>query len=221
MPIDFHTHCNALHDGEQCFIDFHTHKPTAEGVITPRSFGIHPWHADDVGANNRDQFFERYGDNLANAEIIGECGLDKACSASWEQQKTLFKWQAEFAAELGKPMVIHCVRAFNEIMETRKMTASTETWVIHGFTGGSELAAQLWKSGIWVSFGAAITDPKREKVRNCLAKIETPFMLETDESEIGIEQVYNAAAIIRNSNVNELIQIIKNNYSRLLYHQEL
>lgn len=202
-------------------IDFHTHKPTAEGIITPRSFGIHPWQADDVEVNDRNLFFERYGKKLADAVIIGECGLDKLCDCSLQRQTELFRWQAEFAAELHKPMVIHCVRAFNEIIAIRNeiethVEHKLRTWVIHGFTGGRELAAQLWKAGIWVSFGAAITDTRHEKVRNCLAKIETPFMLETDESDIGIAEIYHSAAEIRNCTIPELAKTIKVHFGSLV-----
>lgn len=201
-------------------IDFHTHRPTAEGVITPRSFGIHPWIADEVNIDNRDIFFERYGEDLALAEIIGECGLDKACSSSWQRQKTLFKWQAEFAAELSKPMVIHCVRAFNEILDMRrtllKKHKALPAWVIHGFASNLQMSDQLFRSGIWVSFGAAILDPSREKVRQCLAEIKTPFFLETDDSDIGIEQIYKATAEIRGCSMTELTEKIALLYYNLI-----
>lgn len=201
-------------------IDFHTHKPTAEGVITPRSFGIHPWHVDEVEAYGRDQFLDRYGNELADAEIIGECGLDKACSSSWQRQETVFRWQAEFAAELGRPMVIHCVRAFNEVFDVRrtllKRHKTLPVWVIHGFASSLQISQQLYGNGIWVSFGAAILDPKHEKVRQCLAAIETPFFLETDDSDIGIAEIYHSTAELRNCSIPELAETIKEHFFSLV-----
>lgn len=209
---------------DYCLIDFHTHRATAEGVITPRSFGIHPWYADKVACDDRDMFFNHYGDNMAHAEIIGECGLDKACSSSWEQQTKLFRWQADYAAKLNMPMVIHCVRAFNEVIAVRHKLASfyknLAKWVIHGYLGGLQMADQLFRVGIWVSFGEAITDPRRIKVRQCLAEIKTPFLLETDDSPVGIERVYQAAADIRCCSMALLMETIDNHYNSLFTNHQ-
>lgn len=213
------------------FIDFHTHKPTAEGVVTPRSFGIHPWDAGN--GKRRESERDLKGANglstenrFKDAEIIGECGLDKACGIDWEQQMEVFRWQIDIAVELQKPMVIHCVRAMNEVIEMRREARSplsilrsplsVPPWVIHGFIGGIQQAEQLFRAGIWVSFGAAILDPRREKVRHCLAAIETPFFLETDESDCGIAAIYKEATILRNCSLEALSDTIKQTYTTLI-----
>lgn len=201
------------------YIDFHTHKPTAEGVITPRSFGIHPWECESEGAKSYEEFAKKYRDAFTHADIIGECGLDKCCKTDWERQREVFEWQTKMAEELRKPMVIHCVRAYNEVMDIRLKTIKKDKaapqWVVHGFGGGMQMAEQLWKAGILVSFGAALTDNKREKVRNTLRDIELPFMLETDTSQIGIEEIYAEAAKIKNIDIEVLSNTIKENYLSL------
>ena len=196
------------------FIDFHTHRKTAEGVITPRSFGIHPWRADEDSATSLEAFKEAYGKQFEDAEIIGECGLDKICECDWQTQLRLFEWQIRIAEELHKPMVIHCVRAFNKLLELRQVHRS-KIWVVHGFTGSLPLAKQLYKAGIWVSYGAALLDPKREKVRNCLQGNPYPFLLETDDSAAGIAAVYRAASEILGIDVEHLSNTIKQNYCTL------
>ena len=196
------------------YIDFHTHRPTAEGVITPRSFGIHPWDCENEEAQSYQEFKAKYHDNFADTDIIGECGLDKCSKARWERQREVFDWHIRMSMELRKPMVIHCVRAFNELMELRRQNRGN-TWVVHGFTGSPQMAEQLFRSGIWVSFGAAILDERRSKARECLGDIRSPFMLETDDSTCGIEAVYNAAADIRKTTLAELCHTIKESYLAL------
>lgn len=204
-------------------IDFHTHRETAEGVITPRSFGIHPWKAGRCPQDYQ-EFLNAYSEQCLDAEIIGECGLDKACNVDWRLQTAIFRWQVEIAAENHKPMVIHCVRAANEVMEMRCKVSSLHSglppWVIHGFIGNPQQAEQLFRAGIWVSFGAAILDYRREKVRNCLSTINTPFFLETDDADCGIAEIYEAAAEIRKCSLEKLSDTIKDNYTSLFVNSE-
>lgn len=197
------------------FIDFHTHRETAEGVVTPRSFGIHPWRADTVEADTFDAFRASCESRFAEAEIVGECGLDKVCAVPMDVQERVFRWQIDIAAGLRKPMVVHCVRAFNELMALRRQNGSG-IWVVHGFTGSRQLARQLAQAGIWVSYGAALLDERRAKVHESLSANDGPFLLETDDSPCGIEAVYRAAAEIRKTTVDELASTIKRNYSALV-----
>ena len=111
-------------------------------------------------------------------------------------------------------MVIHCVRAFNELLELRKRHKD-RIWVVHGYTGNVQLAGQLFRAGIWVSYGAALLNPKRQNVRNYLKDTTYPFMLETDDSETGIEAVYRAAAETLGVDIEKLSDTIKQNYKAL------
>ena len=197
------------------FIDFHTHLPTAEGVISPRSFGIHPWDAEKEDADSYARFEAKYGRFFVDAELVGECGLDKACAATWERQMQLFEWQLRFAEEMGKPVVVHCVRAFNELVALRRQYKRL-AMAVHGFVGSSEMADQLAREGIVLSFGAAILDPRRTKVRETLARLPHPFLLETDTSDCGIEAVYQTAAEIRTTTTSALADTIKKTYTTFM-----
>ena len=197
------------------YIDFHTHRKTSEGVITPRSFGIHPWDADKETAVDKEQLFAKYADKFKLAEVIGECGLDKLCKVSMTKQYDIFVWQLQIASQQRKPVVVHCVRAFNELMTLRKEYNSPTPWVVHGFTGSVQLAMQLYKLGIWVSYGSALTMPQRDKVRQSLRNNPHPFLLETDDSDCGIEAVYHAAAKTKEITIEVLSDTIKENYTAL------
>ena len=192
------------------YIDIHTHQPTAEGIITPRSFGIHPWDADSSTLNDRQPFME--------ADIIGECGLDKVCKSDWQRQMELFEAQLRLAEELKKPVVVHCVRAFNEIVLLRKRFHATP-WIVHGFTGSIPQEEDLIRHGIRVSFGASLIDPRREKVRatfrHLLEYHPEALFLETDDSKAGIVSVYRAASEVGEKEELFICETIKKNYSAL------
>ena len=197
------------------YIDFHTHRPTAEGVISPRSFGIHPWDAGKIEASTCEEFTVEYLERFAEVQIVGECGLDKVCGVDWQRQTRVLEWQIAIAERLRKPMVIHCVRAFNELIAIRERHPEG-VWVVHGFGGTMQLADQLRRQNIFVSFGAALLDPRRMKVRETLRGIPYPFLLETDTSELGIEEVYRAAAAIRGVSEEEMADTIKESYMTLM-----
>lgn len=138
--------------------------------------------------------------------MIGECGLDKCCDTPWTVQMEVFERQIEIAEELRKPLVIHCVRAFNDLMELRKKHRQTP-WVVHGFTGSAELYNQLLNADIEASFGNAILDRRRAKVRETLSKANpNRIFLETDDSGADIKEIYHTAAeIMGTDNLEESI----------------
>ena len=199
------------------YINFHTHRETAEGVVTPRSFGIHPWHADQETSSDFDTFARKYDADFDAALLVGECGLDKACRSSWQRQLTLFEWQAAVAQQKGKPMVIHCVHAFNDLVALRRRYRQG-LWVVHGFTGTPQLAAQLFKMDVWTSWGAALLDERRPKVREHFRDNPYPFLLETDDSPCPIDDIYAVAADLKKTTLPNLADTIKEYYTSLLQH---
>lgn len=196
------------------YIDFHTHRPTAEGVVTPRCFGIHPWDIENESATDFATFRNSHLEQMQQADMIGECGLDKLYPTDYERQKAVFAWHAMLADELGKPLVIHCVRAMDDVLRLRKTHPGTP-WFIHGFIGGTEQAEQLHRAGIGISFGSAILDERHAKVRNCLAQTPLPFFLETDDSDTPIEAIYAEAATLRHEEKEQLAETIKQRYLAL------
>lgn len=139
---------------------------------------------------------------FAEAHFVGECGLDKACNTPFDLQMTYLRWQLDIAEALRKPVVLHCVHAFNEIIALRKHYSMP--WVIHGFTGSLQLARQLASKDIGISFGTALLEPQRLKVRNTFQQWQGHYMLETDDNPCGIDAVYAAAALIKGLPIDEI-----------------
>mgnify|MGYP006194536699 CR=1 FL=1 len=123
---------------------------------------------------------------------IGEAGLDKVCETDMELQKKIFAAHIQWANEIRKPLIVHCVRAHAEVMQMLKQLDNKMPVIFHGFTKSKELALQLTAHGYYLSFGKAIEKSATAEILAALP-IEQIF-LETDKSEISIQQLYSLTA---------------------------
>lgn len=205
-------------------VDFHTHRETAwdEASFTPSSFGIHPWEADRFHYDTYDQFCRLNGEAFRLSDAIGECGVDRACDVDLDQQRHLFEYHLMLADSLPtpKPVVVHCVRAFDLLLQLRKQYTRAP-WVVHGFRGGIEQALQLHRAEIGISFGDAILNPRNDKLRRCLQEYPYPFMLETDTSCTPIADVYAEAAHIKSLTFDALRQQVEAYLFQLFPHIQI
>lgn len=166
------------------------------------SVGFHPWHLSE---NMLECGLELVKGKGENAIAIGECGLDRACDVPFGLQSKAFRAQIEIATALGKPLIIHCVRAYSDLISERNSSRSVLPWIVHGFRGNSETASQLIAHGLYLSFGEALM--KDARLGEILASVpEDRFFLETDESRMGIGEIYARAAALRNTDVEEIIK---------------
>ena len=156
------------------------------------SLGLHPWNVDEAWEDRVEVV--RKEATLNRVWAIGECGLDKLRGASFDLQLKAFHAQIAIAEELRKPMVIHCVKAFSELMAIRKdidtqnklRNRLTMPWVVHGFRGKPDLAKQIMARGLLLSFGHLYNaETLRQVFTSC-----RPFFLETDDCRLPIFQIY-------------------------------
>ena len=117
------------------------------------SAGIHPWWTADK--DRCDAMLRQLPGLLRHPQVVrvGECGLDRLRGASLPVQAEVFAAQVALAEELGLPLTLHVVRAFDLLLQLRKRLRPTTPWVVHGFRGGPALARQLLEAGIDLSFG--------------------------------------------------------------------
>ena len=100
-------------------------------------------------------------------------------------QIELFEEQVRLAEELRKPLVIHCVRAWGELLDVHKRLHPTELWIVHGFRGKAPLAEQLLRTGLSLSFG------RLHNADALKAAWEAHrLFIETDDCRIDIVKVY-------------------------------
>lgn len=188
------------------YIDIHTHNPR-ENVLSPTMAGIHPWQAE-IGYELP---------CLTECDIIGETGLDYACEVDRDRQKELFIKHLERARELGKPVVLHTVRALEDTLKILSDFKAIEGVVFHGFIGSEEQAAECIKRGYYLSFGErSLRSPKSiEALR--ITPLSQLFCETDDNTTVSIEEIYSRVALIKQIGVEELKREIEKNYKKLFH----
>jgi len=180
-----------------------------DDAIPNYSIGIHPLFIDEKRLNCDFKILEQKV-VLPECLALGECGLDKRSDTSFEVQLLVLEKQLVLAEKYQKPIVIHCVAAFQELIAIKKEMKITVPIIIHGFSKKVELAKQLINNGFYVSFGKnLLRNPELESVFKSIPNDR--FLLETDTIEEGIQDVYILAARYKNIELSELQEIIKIN----------
>lgn len=213
--IDIHTHNAKPADGVFAIENLMAHENLKPENISARAFtaGIHPWHLNE---NNREQLLE-YIRNIAQDPgliAFGEAGFDKLRGPSVELQKSTFAEQVKIAGENRKPLVIHCVRSWDELLVAHKNLKPVTPWLVHGFRGKKELALQLIKKGMYLSFWFDfVIRPESSNLIRFLPKER--IFLETDGADADIREIYRKVSVDLAIDVDELKRIILNNFNTL------
>ncbi|SHE45635.1 TatD family hydrolase [Chryseobacterium vrystaatense] len=205
------------------FFDFHHHhKSNVYGIYnvefgsvppeSPYSIGIHP--KDIVMTSQEEQFHWLESNISKNCVAIGECGLDSMVLTPQNSQEQFFLRQIFISNEIQKPLIIHCVRKFYEVISLKKK--AQQAVIIHGFNKKQRIAEDLLKNNFYLSFGKAVLYhlSLQDIVRNTpLNKI----FLETDNECFNIEELYSKVSELKgisaeklNEQVLENLDTIKN-----------
>ena len=210
------------------FINLHTHQfskdsevieivnqyPWAFDASIPNySIGIHPWSIDENRlAADLDCIAEKL--QLAPCLALGECGLDKRIDIPMAVQMSVFRKQLEIAMQTHKPIVLHCVAAYDEVIAIKKEMKIANPMIVHGFSKNEQVAQSLLNNGFYLSFGKyLVRNPEMEKVLKFVP--ENQILLETDTIEESIYQVYEKAAAVKGISVAEMKAIFFDNFSRI------
>jgi TatD DNase family protein len=180
---------------------------------TAFSLGIHPWFLNE---GNSGELLDFVKDNAANSFVIalGEAGFDKLRGPSPELQNRVFREQVEIAGSLSKPVFIHCVKAWDELLAAQKSIRPKTKMIIHGFRGNTELAAQLLSKGFYLSFWFDfIIRPESALLIRSLPRDR--IFLETDGADIDIKKIYEKVALDFGVSVDELKRIILENFNNV------
>lgn len=213
------------------FLNIHTHQAKQQdGVVAvqslsltegtflampktkPISIGIHPWYAHLENLPTNMKYLNVLA-RQANVKLIGECGLDRLRGEEMTKQMEILAAQVFLAQQLKKPVILHCVKAFDELIALKKQLKPTVPMIIHGFSKKHEMAQQLMAQGFYLSFGAAVL--KSDEIASVLREIDQPFFLETDDSDADIVEIYARVAEIKKISVDELKDVIFANWKKL------
>ena len=114
-------------------------------------FGVHPWYADKLPADwygVLEGFLKRKPDSG-----VGEVGLDKARNVDFARQTEVFHRQLEIAGRLGRPLAIHCVRAWSDLLNIlRRSLPPKARFMIHSFQGSQQVLRDFLGLGAYISF---------------------------------------------------------------------
>ncbi len=116
------------------------------------SVSIHPWNADTATDESLSTLARHARDPRVVA--IGETGIDRLRGPELAIQERLFREHIKLSEALAKPLIIHCVRAYDVILKLKKELRPVQPWIIHGYRGGVALTRQLLAADLYLSIGA-------------------------------------------------------------------
>lgn len=205
------------------YVDIHTHSELGDNLglrairlgIEPLlwgatySVGIHPW--DIANIQNCNELLQVLTE--CNCAAIGEIGIDRLCSTPIDRQLEIFEKQLSLAIQRSLPVILHSVKAHQIVAEILVKHRVKEA-VFHGFIGSKEECERLTKQGYSISFGfGALRSPKTiEAIKACPTE---RLFLESDTSQESIIALYERVATIKSMDLEQMKQIIHNNYTAL------
>lgn len=209
--IDLHTHGRVQTEGEIRVNNLMLNE-TSDIPTDPFSAGLHPWYANQISL---DDLLHKLNQYLESPELvaIGETGLDKVCKNAMNLQMDVFEFQLKIAAENNLPVIIHCVKAWDELIEISDNHHCAK--ILHGYQGGVQLTERLLKKGFCFSIGKAILTAG-SGIQSAVHLIpKTSIFCETDTSEISISEIYGKVCNLLKLRDEDLRKIIFENYERI------
>lgn len=212
MYFDIHTHHLSACPSEAIYNADSNYMPTPDEAIYI-SVGIHPWHLTDEDYPVRLQWAESMLQDDKRIIALGEAGLDKCCDTPFALQEEAFRKVISLSEQYCLPLIIHAVKAYNELIALKKEVHPSQPWIIHGFRGKKELAQSLVNQGFYLSFGEHY---HADALRYMPAET---FLLETDESLASIRSLYGRAAEIRGISPESLAREVSQTVNSLFFNR--
>jgi TatD DNase family protein len=177
------------------------------------SAGIHPWFI------NKDKIEEQFAElkiisRQKNCLAIGECGLDKLRGVNYKLQEHVFIKQIQLAKDLNKPLIIHNVQFFQRILEICAQQKFSGKLIFHGFNSKIQNSEKIFSNqSIYFSFGKSILNQNSNATQLIKQLPKTKFLLETDNADFSIQEIYNKAAQLLSINLNEFMLQMNQNFN--------
>ena len=186
--------------------------------------GLHPSEANEITESDILDLEKFINDNKVYA--IGECGLDYYwVNDNKEKQKWLFTEQIKLAIKYDLPLIIHCRDAVADVYEILEEYKGKLRFVMHCYSGSSEMAVEFVKLGGMISLGGPVTF-KNAKAPKEVAKIVPldKLLIETDCPYLAphpnrgkrnepsyVRLVLNEIATLREISADELEEVLDQN----------
>lgn len=166
--------------------------------------GIHPWYIDESIELTE---YHRQLSAIIEAQqpnFIGECGLDFN-KPQRELQILLCDLHCQIAIQYQLPIVFHCVRAYNELLQIIGKYPRLRG-MVHGFNNNHEMAKQFIKKNMFLGIGSLITN-EATQIYKSLPRIPLEsILIESDSPYMPMHgKVYSTP-----EDCNEYVQFIAN-----------
>lgn len=203
------------------FHNFHTHHlehESEQAIVQGRDcWGLHPWYVredDLIGKMENGKWIidnERIPPLISNPNIraIGECGLDCLCQTPYDMQLRAFHMQIQLSESLEKPLIIHCVKALDDVLILHRKYQPRQAWIMHGFRGKPQQLRSLLARGIYVSFGFRF---QTETLQACPLDY---MLLETDDDPRPIKPLYIQVSELLKISLEELQGRMEKHFQQL------
>jgi TatD DNase family protein len=148
------------------------------------SIGLHPWQLLSAPAA-----WETTLENFVRKEqvALGEIGLDRWKEPyDCEKQERAFRFQLQLAKQCDRPVSIHCLRAWGQLLEVlRHEQLSPGRFLIHSFGGSKEMLRELLDLGAYVSLSPYFFQQRKRAQLELLLSVPLDhLLLETDAPDM-------------------------------------
>ena len=183
------------------------------------SIGVHPWHVKE--GTSITQKLKTYA-QIDNCIAIGETGLDKLKGPSMKLQEESFIEHIRLSEELGKPLIIHCVKAYSEVMSIHKKMSPKRPWVFHDFNHNIQFIKSLTTKNIYFSLGENFIKRDQSKISKSFREVSPEkVFFETDEMDMKIENLYEIYCDRRGIDLLEFRRTIVSNFREVFDSTDL
>lgn len=206
--LDFHNHRmkHAQDDEIMEIVSIHPGKDREREYFTA---GMHPWWTDEP-INDAQRQVLTHLLNKNHCLAMGEIGLDNLKGPQMEKQMDVLRSQLSLASELDKPVIIHCVRAYDQLIHIKKEFPDINKWCVHGYGRHAILAQQLIDHGFYLSIMPTVKDDRYKELFSTLP--HDRLFLETDSMpDVSIKDVYSRVSKAAGIDMTTLSQQMNNN----------
>lgn len=185
--------------------DIHTHSHHSSsleivngGLSIPEhgffSAGLHPWEISKSSFSDVKEINSLL--THPHCVALGEIGLDRLKGPAMNLQLMIFEQQIALSEHYQLPVIVHCVKSWNEIRACHRSLKPKMPWIFHGFSKAS-LASEILQEGLFISLGADLL--RNKSLREIAPSLPLDqLFFETDTRTETIETIYGTFAKLKN-----------------------
>jgi TatD DNase family protein len=209
--IDIHTHTYYQNDDTTMLLNV---LPGEDDKLRHPCFfstGLHPWYVNSGSLEQKLGWVEQQADN-PQVLAVGEIGFDKTIDVPWKDQEYAFERQLSLAEKLNKPVILHCVRSYNELLSYRSGAHQKIPWIFHWFNASAEMARELIRRNCYLSFGHLLFHETSKAFRVFPEVPASSIFFETDDTSYTIQEISEHAAFLKGLPLSSLMRQIHDNF---------